>query len=230
MPHRDDLTLCMLAGGRSSRMGWPKSELSVAGQPIAAFILDRLQWRGPTMLVTTPGRAEPAGRERFDREVVDPTSDEGPLRGVHTALTNLQTTLAAIVTIDMPLVRPEQIDVLAGSTGGLAAMFCTPRPPEPRPATDVRPSRHTARDDGLRGMSDRRLQPFPCVLRRDAVELVEAKLKDGRRSVAILAVDPRVTLVDSGDDDAWLNLNTPGDVDELARRVAPLRVVVPPSA
>ena len=81
-----DVTLAVLAGGEGSRMGRPKGELLVRGRPILVHLVEQLAWRGPTLLVTAPGRERPAGGERFDREVVDAVAGEGPLRGLLTAL------------------------------------------------------------------------------------------------------------------------------------------------
>ncbi|MDB5911273.1 MAG: hypothetical protein JWP34_5390, partial [Massilia sp.] len=80
-----DVTLAILAGGEGSRMGKAKGLLRVGpepGQPILGYLLNRLAWRGPTMLVTAPGRDHPPGWEQFDRELIDPEAGGGPLRGV----------------------------------------------------------------------------------------------------------------------------------------------------
>src|SRR5688572_12817975 len=99
-----DATLCILAGGESRRMGRPKAELLVRGRPILAHVLQQLEWKGPTMLVTSPAHRSPSGCELFDREVVDPVAGQGPLRGVLTALQHVTTSIAIISTVDMPCI------------------------------------------------------------------------------------------------------------------------------
>src|SRR5690349_6303951 len=101
----DRVTLVVLAGGAGSRMGRPKGLLEVDGRPILAYLLDRLHWAGPTMLVTAPGRERPPGAERFDREFSDEVADEGPLRGVYTAVTHATTPAVVVIGVDMPLVE-----------------------------------------------------------------------------------------------------------------------------
>src|SRR5436305_504355 len=96
------VTLALLAGGESSRMGRPKANIQLRGRPILEYLLDQFVWPGPTLLVTAPGHEKPPGWERFDREVSDPVAGSGPLRGVMTALESISTPLVAIVTVDMP--------------------------------------------------------------------------------------------------------------------------------
>src|SRR4051794_29668278 len=98
-----NITLAILAGGAGSRMGRAKGELRIAGEPILEYLLDRFDWPGPTMLVTAPGREHPTGWARFTREVTDPVSDQGPLRGILTALENATTEVVIVTPVDMPL-------------------------------------------------------------------------------------------------------------------------------
>src|SRR4051812_35656440 len=100
----ESVTLAILAGGEGSRMGFPKAELHIDGQPILAHLIRTLAWRGPKMLVTAPGRTQPSGADCFDREVVDPVPGEGPLRGVLTALEHCQTDRVIVATVDMPAI------------------------------------------------------------------------------------------------------------------------------
>src|SRR5688500_9615172 len=103
-PDLSRVTLAVLAGGAGSRMGRAKSLLTVRGRPILDYLMDRLNWPGPTMLVTAAGRERPPGAGRFEREVHDDVEGEGPLRGVYTALTHATTPVIAIAAVDMPAV------------------------------------------------------------------------------------------------------------------------------
>src|SRR5688572_13975666 len=106
----EHVTLAVLAGGAGSRMGRPKALLEVGGKPILEFLLDRLDWPGPTLLVTAPGRRRPPGAARFDREAVDEVADEGPLRGVYTALTHATTPALVVIAVDMPAVERADLE------------------------------------------------------------------------------------------------------------------------
>src|SRR4051794_29684613 len=91
MTARAPITLAILAGGAGSRMGGPKSNLTLHGRPILDYLLDRFSWPGPTLLITSPGREHPPGHTRFSAEAVDPVPDQGPLRGILTALQHATT-------------------------------------------------------------------------------------------------------------------------------------------
>ena len=115
------VTLAILAGGRGQRMGKPKALLKIGDQPILSYLIERFEWEGPTMLVTSPGREKPPGAEGFDVEVIDPVEGMGPVQGVLTALENAQTKTVLMASVDMPLVGREHllwlVDQLGDSCG-----------------------------------------------------------------------------------------------------------------
>ena len=132
------VTLAILAGGEGSRMGKPKSGLRIDGEPILKWLMEKISWDGPTMLVTSPGRECPAGCEIFDLEVVDPVADVGPIRGLLTALENVRTELIVVATVDMPMVRAEQIEWLIEKfTAKPQAVGCICRNREVQPFPSV---------------------------------------------------------------------------------------------
>lgn len=172
-------------------MGRPKGELRIAGSLILDYLLDRFAWDGPTLLVTAPGREHPPGWRRFGREVVDPVPDQGPLRGILTALENLQTPLLLVATVDMPGIQRVQFDWLIANL-----------------ASDK---------IGLLLKRGDQVEPFPCILRSDAITPIAAQLKSGIASVMKLErfdqfdcfAAPR-----SWDESVWINLNYPSDLHE----------------
>ena len=145
-----NVTLAVLAGGSGSRMGVPKARMQLLGKPILEWVLKRMDWPGPTMLVSAPAVVHPPGFEFFDREVVDPIDGLGPLQGILTALNHLSTPLSAVVTVDMPHVIPS---VLAWLVDYLAL----------RPLCNGVMCRVKA------GVAER-IEPFPSVLARTPPE------------------------------------------------------------
>jgi molybdopterin-guanine dinucleotide biosynthesis protein A len=189
IPHA---TLAVLAGGAGSRMGRPKAELVVAGLPILQFLLDRLTWPGPTLLVTAPQRQRPPGSERFDREVSDAIADEGPLRGVVTALDHAETDASIIATLDMPNIQREQLHWLQEQLNRdlLGVML--------------------QRQSGQREL----IEPFPLVVRKTAAPLIRARLARDERSVHGLSEVEGFAVVPvpaSWPVSTWDNLNDPVD-------------------
>lgn len=199
LPH-PPVTLAILAGGEGRRMGMPKGALCIGDEPILAYLLRRWEWAGPTLLITAPGREHPPGCEAFNAEHVDPVAGEGPLRGLHTALRHVKTDLLVVATVDMPMVRGDQLRWLAG-----------------RLREDQQAVGMMLRRDEPDG-HERRIEPFPCAFRRAALSLIERQLSQLRRSVHGLLHDPSVCLVDAPADwpaETWMNLNTPQDLRQF---------------
>jgi molybdopterin-guanine dinucleotide biosynthesis protein A len=193
-----DVTLAILAGGEGARMGMPKGELRVGDEPILAYLLRRIAWDGPTLLVTAPGRDRPPGCERFDREVVDPVAGQGPLRGVLTALEHAATEVAVVATVDMPNVRSADLRWLVARL-------------------------HDAPDAmGLMVRRGAEVEPFPAVYRTAAAGAIRAQLGAGRLSVRALANHAGFGTLPAPPDwderDFWTNLNRPDDFAEFLTR------------
>lgn len=172
-------------------MGVPKARLQLAGRPILGWLLERMQWPGPTMLVTAPAVVHPPGYELFDREVVDPTDGLGPLRGMLTALKQLPTPMAVIVTVDMPGVVPSMLSWLVESLA--AKPHC----------------------DGVMCRVKTGVEPFPSAFRAAAAEIIATRLDAGRRSVQDLCSDNAFSALETPTDwpaEAWINLNTRADL------------------
>lgn len=134
-----DVTPVILAGGLGRRAGGPKSFRHFRGEPILGRLHRQIDWPTPALLVTAGTVLNPPGHNLF-KQIVDRVEDQGPLRGILTALENSNTAWVFITTVDMPDIDRSHIDwlmtqVSAASTGVLT------RDPE---------------------TGD--LQPFPCLL------------------------------------------------------------------
>jgi molybdopterin-guanine dinucleotide biosynthesis protein A len=192
------VTLAILAGGQGRRMGLPKSNLQISGQPILEYLLDRFGWPGETLLITAPGLEHPPGCERFDREAVDPVADQGPLRGVLTALESATAPMVLIATLDMPCIRAEH---LQRNMGRLAAR------PECLGLMFHRP---------LAGQHQ--IEPFPFACRLEASGTISAHIASGRRAVHGL-LGERGFISEAAPNDwpasVWTNLNRPEDLQKF---------------
>jgi len=184
-------------------MGAPKAWLELDRMPVLAWLLGRLHWPGPTMLVTAPSVIHPPGCELFDQEVVDPVDGMGPLRGILTGLNTMLTPMAVMVTVDMPGVTPLVLEWLVESLA-------------------LRPECHGLMCRVFAGASER-IEPFPSVFRADAAGLIAARVACGRLSVQGLSADDDFGAVAAPEvwaADTWANLNTPADMAAFeARRV-----------
>ena len=175
-------------------MGRPKAELRIGGRFILEHLVDRWRLVVPTLLVTAPGRERPPGFDRFDREVRDPVTGEGPLRGVLTALESAETRIVVVATCDMPGVVAEQFMWLV--------------------------ERLSERDD-LLGVMTRRgetIEPFPLAVRASARDRIRERYVEGLRSTYRLTEDPSFAALPAPSEwpaSCWVNLNTQEDLDAL---------------
>jgi molybdopterin-guanine dinucleotide biosynthesis protein A len=188
-------TLVILAGGQGGRMGIPKAWIQLARKPILEWLLDRMQWTGPTMLVSAPAVAHPPGSGLFDCEVVDPVDGLGPLRGLLTALEHLSTPLMGAITVDMPGVSPV---VLAWLIEALAR----------RPDHDGVMCHVNAAVAG-------HVEPFPSAFRSEAARSIAQSLDAGRRSVQDLHLHSGFLVLEAPPEwpaSTWTNLNTPSEL------------------
>ena len=181
-------------------MGRPKAELTIGAKPILAFLLERFQWDGPTLLVTAPGQNLPAGADLFDAVEADAVSGEGPLRGVLTALERAKTEFVVAATVDMPAIGPQHLHRV------LALL-------RQRPRTDVIMLHQHGAPDAV--------EPFPSAYRRRrSAPVICAQLEAGRRAVRDLSKLPCAAVLPaprSWPPSIWANLNTPVDVNEFSR-------------
>lgn len=186
-------------------MGGPKAKLVVGGKPILEWLLDRIMWRGPTMLVFAPGVEAAVGTEGFDYCVSDAVENEGPMRGILTALENLRTEMVVVTTVDMPGVSRAKLEWMVGKLAArenvLGLMCCV-------------------KADGRE-----RVEPFPAVFRVGAREVIGQWLGERRRSVRELAKEKGFGIVQAPEDwgvETWMNLNTPAEFAafEMANRNA----------
>ena len=189
------MTVAVLAGGQSSRMGTSKAELTLRGQSVVDYLLDR--WPGTrVILVTAPGQAT-AGAKRFDLIVSDPVAGLGPLRGILTALENAPDEIIVVTTIDMPNVAVEQLQFVEQAL-------------RDRPELS---GLMLARDRG----EERFIEPFPSAFRRSAATIIAQELSEQRRAVrGLLRHSEKFLLLDAPrdwNDSVWLNLTTPADVE-----------------
>ena len=192
------MTLAILAGGQGRRMGMPKGQLRIHDQPILAYLLDRCAWPGPTLLVTSPGIDPPPEHDRFDLLISDPVAGQGPLRGVLTALEHATTTIAMIITVDMPELTASHLvqltQTLVAQNGCLGVMY-----------------RHEV--DGRQ-----MIEPFPLACRTEARAAISEHMAEGRRAVhSLVDLDGFLAAPAPSDwpQSIWLNLNTPEDMDHL---------------
>lgn len=94
------MTIAIMAGGKSSRMGRDKSFIKLDGKPMIEHILDKVENLGDELLLISNN---PAPYQYLGLPVyADVIPDLGPIGGLHTALKRSTKPHVLIVACDMP--------------------------------------------------------------------------------------------------------------------------------
>jgi len=102
------LTVCIQAGGQSSRMGEDKALKTFLGRPLIQRVIDRLAPIAEELIVTT-NRPEDYGF--LDLSLFpDLKPGRGALGGLHTAIASASNPIVAVVACDMPFASPELLE------------------------------------------------------------------------------------------------------------------------
>jgi molybdopterin-guanine dinucleotide biosynthesis protein A len=157
----------VLAGGQSTRMGRDKALVELAGKPLVQWALEVLRGAGVTARIAGARTPELV---RFAPVVPDLAADAGPLAGVSSALQSTAADWAVLVPVDLPLLPSELICYLV---------------------EHARVTERAATVASLNGFA----QTFPVVVRRDALDVLEGELREGRTGTFAAFVSAGVQVV-----------------------------------
>jgi molybdopterin-guanine dinucleotide biosynthesis protein A len=189
---RDDVTACILAGGRARRLGGAlKPLLVVDGETILARQRAVLAPRAAELVIAVAGPGPLA--EQGLRAVFDTVADAGPLAGLAAGLAASARPWLLAVAGDMPHLAPAVLDALLARAGA-----------------DV---------DAVVPRVNGYPEPLCAVYGRGAAPVVARYLTDGRRRTQGILDDLRVSWLDEptlrGLDPglrSFTNVNEPADV------------------
>ncbi len=187
----------LLAGGQARRMGGAdKGLLMLGGRPLAAWGLQRLAAQvGEVMISANRNHAH------YEKLGVSVISDSvsgyaGPLAGMLAGLGKASQDWVLNAPCDSPLLAKDYAARMytAGKSGEFDAVVA---------------------HDG------KRLQPVFMMLNRQSQPSLEAFLAGGGRKIDLWLEDVSHTKVDFSDqEDMFLNVNTPEDLEEMESRIA----------
>lgn len=187
---RNDITVQIMLGGRSTRMGRDKALVELGGKTLLDRAVERWQGYGAELQMSV-GAAE---REKLVPEgisaVVDVYPERGPLGGLHAGLHACTSRLLLLVAVDCPFLGPEQADVLVDAIGDADACVYT---------LDGRP------------------QPLFGLYRCRCGTIAETLILDGENRMSKLLERVDTVYVPAGDGGAFRNLNTPEELAEAEK-------------
>lgn len=185
---RDQLTLLILAGGRSRRMqGREKGLISIAGQTMVQHIINRFSSQA-SMTVISANSSLDSYQQLADMVVTDLQPEyQGPLAGIHAGMLNAKTPFMLVVPCDVPALPSTLIQRLS---------VCM-----------------TDETDVVVISIAQRMQPIIALWRTDMVHSLESALKRGIRKVEDWVRSVRfVELDELENQEYYLNVNTPDDI------------------
>lgn len=185
------VTVAILAGGRSRRMGRPKAWLDVQGRPLLTRVLASVRELSQDILLIAN---QPELYTAFDLPCLpDLIPDSGPLGGLYTALKAARQPWTLVVACDMPWLNPALLAALIELALSSAEEAVVPR-------------------------WDERPEPLHAVYHRRCLPALTAKIKAGDLKIAGLLNELSVRYVEpaeirryDADGRSFTNLNTPDD-------------------
>lgn len=187
-----DLSVFILAGGNSTRMGTDKAFVQLEGRTLLARVLDVA--RSLTAQVHIVG--DRAKFAPFAPVVEDLFPGCGPLAGIHAALRVSQTDLNVILAVDIPFVSLALLQLLVTrAKSSPSATVTVPR-------------------------ANGGLQPLCAVYRRDFADVAEQALSVGRNKIDALFEQTTTLIIQEEELETagfapriFRNLNTPEEVN-----------------
>jgi molybdenum cofactor guanylyltransferase len=193
------ITVLILAGGRSTRMGRDKAWLELDGMPLIERVARRLLPLAGEIIFSANDPApfrELVARLPTPAQVVgDVFADAGPLAGLHAGMLAARHEAILAVATDMPFVNHAVVEAMVGLCAQADAVV-------PRLAAE--------------GFDEAQPEPLHAVYRRRCLPAIEAALAANRRRVIsflaavnvcyvdeplLRSIDPRLT--------SFRNVNTP---------------------
>lgn len=182
----ENITVQIMAGGRSSRMGRDKALVTLGGKTLLERAVERWKDWGGALFLSVGGEE----REKLAPVEATPVFDRypgfGPMGGLHGGLLVCETDYLLLCAVDTPFLTPEHAEKLAASIGTADACVFT---------LDGRP------------------QPLFGLYRTTCLSVAQLLLEQGEHRMMRLLDAVETVSIPAEDEKAFRNLNTP---EELA--------------
>jgi molybdenum cofactor guanylyltransferase len=118
----EPVSVFILAGGKSTRMGWDKAFLELAGKPLIAHSLQLARTVSGDVKIV----GDPETFAAFGLVVSDLYLDRGPLGGIHAALAASSTDWNLILGVDLPFIKAEFLKYVVSEAQSSGAVVTVP--------------------------------------------------------------------------------------------------------
>lgn len=194
-------TAIILAGGKSSRMGFDKQFLRLRDKYLVEMIAEKLRGVFNEIILVT-NRPEEYVKYGF-RLVEDEVKNFGPLAGIHVGLKSSGSTHNYIVACDMPFINIEYVKFMMELI-----------------------KQHDGKVDGVITRLGNWIEPFNALYSKNLIGRIEENIKKGKRQINLLLQNSNVLYVNeakarefSPDWEMFTNINTLRDYERLMKRL-----------
>ena len=195
-------TAIILAGGKSSRMGFDKQFLKLRDKYVIEIIAERLKEVFSEIIIVT-GRPEEYVKYGF-KLVEDEVRNFGPLAGIHVGLKNSGSIYNYVVACDMPFINLKYIRYMMQLI-----------------------EESDDRVDGVITKLGDWIEPFNAFYSQNLISRIEENMKNGKRQINLMLQDANVLYVSeakarefSPDWEMFTNINTFKDYESLMKRLS----------
>jgi len=192
----EEISIIILAGGQSRRMGFNKALLQVEGRPLICILSDRMRYLTNRILISSN---DPDIYTFMDIPIVpDQYVGYGPLAGLHASMLYQKSSLYILLACDLPNLPISMIRKMIELSDGFDAAI---------PRTD-------------NGMA----HPLCAVYRRTCLPLIEKALKRGEKKFIEIFFNKKISVKWIGpkeghyNESDLININTPEDLRLLKIR------------
>jgi molybdenum cofactor guanylyltransferase len=193
-------TAIILAGGKSSRMGFDKQFLKLRDKYIIEMITEKLEKVFNEIIIVT---SKPEEYAKYGYKLVeDEIKDFGPLAGIHVGLKSSGSIHNYIVACDMPFINIKYINYMRSLI-----------------------NRHEGKVDGVITRLGEWIEPFNAFYSKSLLQKLEENIEKGNKQINLLLQDSNVFYVSeatarefSPDWDMFTNVNTLKDYEGLIER------------
>ncbi len=191
-------TAIILAGGKSSRMGFDKQFLKIDQRRLMDSLVNKLGIQFGEIIIVTNKPEHYIGLSH--KIITDKIVGKGPLAGIHAGLLESSSRYSFVVACDMPNINMQYVRYMIESMKDHSLDGCV-----------------TNYMDWI--------EPFSSFYSKDLVGRIEAHLDSGRRSINSMLKNLNIKYIAEHDArkfspnwDMFLNLNTREDLDEYLEK------------
>lgn len=191
-------TAIILAGGKSSRMGFDKQFLKINEKRLMNIVINKLEEEFNEIIIVTN---KPEEYKNFNHKIItDKIVGEGPLSGIHAGLTESKSQYVFVIACDMPNIDIDYIRYMKGNINKESIEVCI-----------------TRHKDGI--------EPLVGFYSKDIVCKIENYLMENKRAIYKFLNNLKVRYIEEDKAreytpnwDMFLNLNNKEDLDEYLKQ------------